>query len=84
MSIRDYYKKGFAGNTLCVTFAPTVLTTLPVRSASQGESFITSTFFYKLNTPPRLAQQCAAHLGGLFFFGRAVNEQIKKKLHKTT
>lgn len=50
----------------CITFAPTVLTTLPIRTASQGESFITDSSFTKDNTLLRPLSD--AHLGSFFNF----------------
>lgn len=47
------------------TFEITVLATLPVRSASQGESFAFNTFILKNNTPPMPLKE--AHSGGFFF-----------------
>ena len=51
-------------------FAPTVLTTLPIRTASQGGSFTQDSSLTNDNTPPMpLPVRRDAHLGGLFFLG---------------
>ena len=49
------------------TFAPTVLTTLPIRTASQGESINSNSFKLNNNTPSMPLYD--AHLEGLFFLG---------------
>ena len=55
----------FANIKNYITFVPTVLATLPIRTASQGESFAFNGLLIQNNTPslPFLD----AHLGGFFF-----------------
>ena len=55
------------GNTKKVyTFVSTVLATLPIRTASQGESFKRYSFLTHHNTPSMPLSD--AHLEGFFFY----------------
>ena len=74
------HKKCNVNSCNCITFAPTVHTTLPIRTASQGVSFAFITFRHSVALPLHNAHYAALfniilpalhtvrYAGGSFFF----------------
>ncbi len=61
------------GNTKKVyTFVPTVLATLPIRTASQGESFAFNSFLFQNNTPSTPLNN--AHMEGFLFINNTFSK----------
>lgn len=63
----ELYNKMYINLVNNLTFVLTVLATLPIRTASQGESFALESSKTNNNTPSMPLSD--AHLGGFFFLG---------------